>query len=330
MGGVEDVVVAVDLGGTSLLCGAANGECEVVEYTERPSLAHLECDRVIANLKDAIADLIARLDADKYKPKAISIGVPGFVDIDCGIVRKAANLPYMTDVPLAGILGEAFGIPVYLGHDIDLATLGEAYYGAGKGTSHLICITVGTGIGMGMMFEGSLYRGWNDGAGNLGHMVVDRNVLPSRIPDEGIIENLASGPSIRTKAVAALKRGSPGGVIGELCGGKPEKVDTPMVFEAARMGDELSLDVIRETAGVLGIGIANVINLLSPEKIVIGGGVAQAGGIFLEAVVAEAKKHVYSYPDIESRVVQSLLGDKAALVGAAHIVWKRLRAGDAD
>lgn len=316
----DKYVIAVDMGGTNLKCAVVDKDCRIVKSLTRPSKAHLKSDKVIKNIVKSINEITRNFGQGTGGIVGMGIGLPGYVNAEAGVLHKAANLPNMKDVPLAGILKKKFNVPVFIGHDIDMATLAEAHFGAGQGKKHVVCITIGTGIGMGMIFNGRLYRGSNDGAGNLGHMVVEKDVHASQIQNKAILEKIAAGPAIREKAVEYINKGNES-VLKEMCGGDLEKIDARMVFQAAGDGDELCKRIVNETTQVLGIGIANVINMLSPEIIIIGGGVALAGDLLFRAVINSVKKYVYNFPDVESRIVPSQLGDSAILIGTAYTVW---------
>ena len=315
----DTYVIAIDLGGTNLQCAVMDRNCNIVKQTTRPALADSETEKIIANIENAITETMAQSGLDISDIYGIGIGAPGIVDTESGIIHRAVNFLCFKDVPMAKQLGEKFGITVILGHDIDMAALAEQHYGAGRGKEHIVCITIGTGIGMGMILNGKMYRGSNNGAGNLGHMILDKDLPPLQAKDN-VLEKTAAAPAIRTKAIESIRSGRMTKLM-DMCGGNPENIDTCMVFRAACEGDELSIMLVEKTAKVLGICIANVINLLSPEVVIIGGGVALAGEILFKTVNKYLRDYVYSFPNIEINIVPSPLGNNAILIGAAHTVW---------
>ena len=314
----REYVVAVDLGGTNLACAIMDRGCNVVRRTIGPTRSDLGKEHVIDRIEEEIVRLSGQ---DPGRPAGIGIGAPGIVYSDKGIIYRAANLPDWQDVPLAQILYGRLSLPVFLRHDVDAAVLAEKYYGAGRGKDHVVCLTIGTGIGMGMILNGQLYCGAKAGAGNLGHMIMDRDVSPASDRDEGHLESLTAGPAIRTRAIEAIRQGH-GSVLSDLCQGDLEKIDARMVFEAARTGDEVSLRIVHEMTRLLGIGIANIINLLNPEIVIVGGSIALAGEILFSSLVESVRAHVCSFLRADVQIVPAQLGDDAVLVGAAHTVWQ--------
>ena len=313
-------VIAVDLGGTNLLCAAMGLGGEIRHRTVRPAGAHLPPDGVVENAAEAIAETMAQ---DGTKIKAIGIGLPGIVYAEEGVWHNAANFPECRDLPLAARISEKFGLPTFLGHDVDLAALAEMHYGAGRGYKHLVCMTVGTGIGVGMILNGQPYTGSGYGAGNLGHMVVDQNVPADRLTEDGTLEKLSAAPAIRARAIEAV-RGGAHSTLADQCNGDLGAIDAQMVFEAAEGGDVLCRGIIEEALRVLSIGIANLHNLLSPEVIIIGGGLAQAGEPFFRRITETVDRYVYHYPDLKLNIVPAQMGEDAVLGGAARLAWEQV------
>ena len=316
-------VIAVDMGGTKLRCAVTDSSCSIISNSQRPSKADRCPDEIMSNLEGAIWGIMDQAGLKKESVSGIGIGLPGIVNTETGILHSAANFPLMKDFPLKKRVEERFHLPVILGHDVDMAVLAEAHYGAGRGKQHIVLITIGTGIGMGMILNGMLYRGSHDSAGNLGHMVLEHNGSTSSIMTSRILEKGISGPAIRAQALASIGKGM-GSLLEDYCGGDWEKIDARMVFEAAEEGDELSLIVVKKAVYKLGIGVANVINLLSPEVVIIGGGVSLAGELLIQDLIETVRKHVYSFPDIESRIVLSETGEDPVIIGAAHTALKSI------
>ena len=172
MSSEKQYALAVDLGGTNLVCAIADRDCNIVRRTVNSACADLESERIIANMEKNIADLIHR-SGEVGSLAGIGVGAPGIVYPDQGLIHRAANFPRWQDVPLARLLEERFSLPVFVRHDVDMAALAEQRYGAGQGRDHVVCLTIGTGIGVGLIFNGQLYRGAGSGAGNFGHMIID-------------------------------------------------------------------------------------------------------------------------------------------------------------
>ena len=316
-------VIAVDMGGTTLKCAVVDASCSIISSSQRPSTADRSPEEIMSNLEGAICDIMDQAWLKKESVSGIGIGLPGIVNTETGILHSAANFPQVKDFPLKKRIEERFHLPVFLGHDVDMAVLAEAHYGAGRNKQHIVLITIGTGIGMGMILNGKLYHGSHNGAGNFGHMVLEYNGSSSGIMTSGILEKAVSGPAIRAQAIASVRKGN-SSLLDDYCGGDWEKIDARMVFRAAAEGDELSLIVVKEAVNKLGIGVANVINLLSPEVVIIGGGVSLAGELLIQELVEAVRKNVYCFPDIESRIVLSESGADSVIIGTAHTVLKSI------
>jgi len=321
----DDVyVIGIDLGGTSLHCAVLDQGCKILCRTTRPARADLPAGGLVDNIAGAIAETIEQFHDDGTKIKAIGIGLPGIVYSERGVLHRAANFPKCHDLALAAQVSETAGRPTFLGHDVDLAALAEMHYGAGRGKKHIICLTVGTGIGAGMIFNRQPYTGHKHGAGNLGHMVVDKHVPVDRVAEDAIVERLSAAPAIRARAIQAIRDGAESSLT-ERCRGDLEAIDTRMVFDAAEVGDAVSCEIVGEALRVLGIAIANAYNLLSPEVIIIGGGMAQAGEPFFRKITEVADQYVYHYPDMELNIVPAEVGDNAVLLGAGRLAWDELQ-----
>lgn len=319
----KNCVIAVDLGGTNLVCAIVDRGCTLIERTVSPARADLGSDQAVAHIGEKIVGIARLSGRDIHGFAGIGMGAPGIVSTEDGMIRRAANFPNWQDLPLAQALNERFSVPVCVHHDVDMAVLAEKHYGAGQGRDHILCLTIGTGIGMGMMLNGQLYSGAKAGAGNFGHMIIDRQLSPAGDKTEDHLESLTAGPAIRRQAMEALRQGQRS-VLSDLCEGDPENIDTRMVFDAARAGDTVSLRIVREMAWLLGIGIANAIDLLSPEIVIIGGSIALAGEVLFAPLIESVRAYVCPFLRADVNIVPAQLGDNAVLIGAAHTVWQSL------
>ena len=317
----EKYAIAVDLGGTNLACALVDRDNRLIEQKVGPAHAREKSAQIIANLEEAIADLIDRAGHPIERLAGIGVGAPGIVCADRGLIHRAANFPDWQDIPLARILSERFSLPVFVRHDVDMAILAEKHYGAGRGKDHIVCLTIGTGIGMGVILNGELYSGARAGAGNFGHLILDHNAPATDCQKRGYLESRAAGPAIRARAVEALQQGS-GTLLRDWCGGEVERIDTRMVFDAARAGDALSAQIVGRAAHLLGLAIANVVNLLDPEIVIIGGSIALAGEILFAPLIETVRAYVCPSLIGEVDIVPAQLGDRAGLIGAAHTVWQ--------
>jgi N-acetylglucosamine repressor len=247
----------------------------------------------------------------------VGICVPALIDVEGQMIVKAINLGW-ENVPLRALVEQQLSMPVYL-MDVSVAmAVAETYFGAGRGVENLICINVGTGVGSGIVIGGRLYRGVDGAAGEIGHTTVDDDGPQCRCGNYGCLERLVASPAIVERAIKGLKQGAITSVR-ELVTGKLEGVTVQVVAEAARSGDEFARGILAETGRYLGVGIANVVNLLNPEMVIVGGSVAElAGDLILEPMRQAVKVRAF---EVHSRRVRIA----PAAIGAA--TWAMIQAG---
>jgi glucokinase len=254
-------------------------------------------------------------------PAAIGVSFGGPVDFSTGTVRLSHHVPGWENVPLKQVLEEAFGAPACIDNDANVAALGEHRFGAGRGSSSLMYITVSTGVGGGWILNDKPWRGAQGMAGEIGHTVVDPSGPACLCGNQGCVERLASGPfmaeNARERLLAEPERGA---VLRDLIGGDLDSLTAQQLSQAAEAGDELSWDVLQEGAWALGVGIGNAANLINPELFVLGGGVTKSGERYWQAVRQAARET--ALPEIELRIVPAELGDDAPLWGAVALAME--------
>ena len=309
--------IGVDVGGTNIKIALVDTQGNISYSNSLPTRAEMGYEYTIANMKQAIADLMKETKTTKDNIEGIGFGFPGQIDYKNGIVRLAPNIPGWVNVPISEVMEKEFGIPTRVDNDVRCATLGELNFGAGKGCDNLVCITVGTGIGSGLVINGKLVRGASNAAGELGHIKLQMNGGPlCGCGDFGCLEAFASGPSIVAMAEEYIK------------GGKSTKYRelanpdiTPyIVSEAAKQGDAVAQRIFAIVGEYIGIGLASVVNLLNPEKIIIGGGVADAGDILLNPIKEEINKRAMSISASAVEIVPAQLGNTAGVIGASMLI----------
>ena len=314
--------IGVDLGGTKMLVGVVDEDCKVL-YESRESSAGQTEDQLLDLAEREIRDALeARPDA-----AAVGLGIPCTIDRERGVAVLAVNLP-ITDVPIRDILSERIGLPVYLDNDANVAMLAEHLYGAARGTRNALMLTIGTGIGGGILIDGDIYRGANGGAAELGHTVIDINgpKCQGACPNHGCIEAVASGTALGREGRAAAER-EPHSALGRLLEKKLE-VDGKAVTTAAIAGDEVAAGVVELIGGRLGVALANFANAFEPEVIVIGGGVIAAGDLLLEP--ARRELFARALPPMNGTPVSAAaLGSDAGMIGAAAMARREL-GGEVD
>ncbi|MCC7208735.1 MAG: ROK family protein [Anaerolineae bacterium] len=320
---MADVIIGVDIGGTSVVAAVvAAADGRVLSRDTMPT----EAQRGPEDGMRRIGDLIARVAAQAGLPVdhalGIGIGCTGPIDSVRGRIQNPYTLPTWDDMPVVDALVERFGRPALLLHDCAVAALGEQWVGAGQGARHLLYITVGTGIGGGIIVGGRLYRGVGLLAGEVGHQVIDLNGPACYCGARGCWEMLAAAPALSKLAAG---RAEPDGLMLRLAGGDREKITPRIVSEAAAQGDAVAKALWEQEARYLGIGVANLMNVLAPEVVVMGGGIMQGweslAPVFLETIRARGAM----VPFDQIRVVPAGLGLNAGVIGAARGLAAHLR-----
>ena len=306
--------VGVDVGGTNVKIALVTDEGKIVYSNTVPTRAEMGYEYTISNIKQAIYDLMKETKTTNNDIGAIGFGFPGQIDCENGVVRLLPNIPGWVNVPIAQMMQDEFNIPTRVDNDVRCAALGELKFGAGKGCQNLVCITVGTGIGSGLIINGKLVRGASNAAGEIGHIKLTIKDGPRcGCGDTGCLEAYASGPSIVAMAENYI------------LGGKSTKfrelanpdISPYIVAEAAKQGDNVALRIFKIMGEYIGIGLSSVVNLLNPEKIIIGGGVADAGDILLQPIKDTIKNRAMKISADAVEVVPAQLGNTAGVIGAS-------------
>ena len=304
------LTVGVDLGGTKCLGVVADRTGAVVDELRVPTPKGKEA--TVAVLGDVAAELLGRHPG----AGAVGVGVPGLVDA-AGTLRFAPNLPGVNELPLAAPLAARLGVPVVVDNDASCAGWGEREAGAGKGRDHVVLVTLGTGIGGGIVLGGRLFRGHHGFAGEIGHMVVDPNGPRCPCGPRGCWERFASGSGLGRLAQEVAVSGRAARVV-TLAGGDPELVKGEHVTAAAAEGDAEAVEVMAEFGWWVALGLANLANVFDPEMFVLGGGLVEAGDVLLAPVrtafheLLEGAEH---RPPIG--IAPAALGEHAGAIGAA-------------
>ena len=310
--------IGIDVGGTNVKIALVNDEGKILYSNSVPTRAEMGYEYTVNNIKQAIYDLLKETKLESKDIQGIGFGFPGQVDYKAGIVRNAPNIPGWVEIPIAKIFEDEFHIPTRVDNDVRCAALGELNYGAGKGCENLICITVGTGIGSGLVVNGKLVRGASNAAGEIGHIKLQMNGGPiCGCGDTGCLEAFASGPAIVALAEDYIKGGK-STKYRELANGAP--ITPYIVCEAVKAGDPVAQRIFTIIGEYIGIGMASVVNLLNPEKIIIGGGVADAGEYLLNPLSETLKKRAMKIAGETVKIVHAELGNTAGVIGASLLI----------
>jgi glucokinase len=312
-------VVGVDMGGTKLLAGAIDAQLNVHHRAHRV-LADLDQDGVLDTAVEAVREV---REATEGAVRAAGFGIPCTIDRTRGVAVQAVNLP-LADVAFGDVMADRLDLPAFFDNDANLATLAEHRAGAAREASHAVMLTVGTGIGGGLVLHGRLYRGWLGAGAELGHTVVDMDGPPCQgnCPNRGCLEAIASGTALEREARAAAQA-RPESQLGRLHGAGRELTGA-LVTELAHDGDLLARDVVALIGRRLGVGIASFVNAFNPEVVVMGGGVMGAGELLLAPARAEVAARALPPGRDVVRIVAARLGPEAGMVGAGVMAWDEL------
>ena len=313
--------VGVDLGGTKILVGVV-GEDRKVLYEDQEQVAGQGQDELLATLEREVREALeARPDV-----AAVGLGIPCTIDRERGVAISAVNLP-IHNVPIRDRMRERLGIPVFVDNDANVAALAEHRFGAAKGTTDAVMLTIGTGIGGGVIIDGEVYRGATGAASEPGHMVIDFDGPPCQgnCPNHGCLETFASGTALGREgreAAEANPESALGSVLAE--GGV---IDGKAVTDAANDGDPVAVAVVEESGRRLGAGLSGLANIFEPEVIVIGGGVTKVIGELMVAPAREELRARALPPMNKTPVRMAELGTEAGMVGAAEMARLELEQG---
>jgi glucokinase len=309
-------VIALDLGGTKLAAGIVTDTYEITARQYLPTQADKGVESVVEQIISAITWLCDYQAVDCSCLSVISIAACGSVDMRRGIIVFSPNLPGWRNIPLVDLVQERLGVRVTLINDANAAALGEYHLGAGRGIVNLLYLSLGTGIGGAIIIDGNLYTGASGGAGETGHMTINTEGPICSCGNRGCLETLASGTAITREAVERLKCGERSSLT-EVVGGDLKGITAEKVALAASRGDPLASDVIHQAAYYLGMGMVNLVNLLNPDIIVVGGGVADMGELLLGPARKLVREKAFpGLADVVS-IVRGQLGDDAGILGAA-------------
>ena len=311
-------LIGIDIGGTNLVVGAVSedGACVrglLSEPTGVPDGPDAVISRIITMAQSVIQS--TRKEDPAAELLGVGIGSPGPLDRKQGLVIFTPNLRWK-NMPLRDRIGDALALPASLDNDANCAMLGEHWVGAAKGAENAVCFTIGTGIGGGIVIGGQLVHGASDAAAEIGHITIEVNGRRCGCGNDGCLEAYASGPAIARRAVEAIEAGAMSG-IPSLVGGELGQITAQTVFAAVAAGDALADELVRDTARYLGVGIANLLNILNPEFVVVCGGVTQAGDHLFTPLRREVARRAFKPAVDACRILPGALPGTAGVVGAA-------------
>jgi glucokinase len=312
-----NLVFAVDLGGTHLRAATVDENGEMHFRLKQSTPVTNDPQEIVDALVAAARESDKGAEANGFSVSSISIVIPGVVNVARGEVVKTPNIPCLDSFPLSAALTDALRRPVILENDANAAAVGELWQGAARGRRTIVCVTLGTGVGGGIILDGKLWHGVNDSAAEIGHMCLEpSSEIVCGCGSRGCLEVFASATAIVRMAREGLLR-HPTSVLNST-----EDLTAERIFTAGKNGDAVAIEVFHRMGEYLGIGLANLVNILNPEMIVIGGGVADAWELFAERMRQQVDQHAFPLPAAEVKIVAAECGDDAGLLGAARLAFR--------
>ena len=312
-------VIGVDIGGTNLKVGAVSAAGELLFRTEVPSGVKEGKDATLKKILNTIEEVRHRIKGKRLA--GIGMGVPGIIDMETGTIIQSPNLNGWAGFKIKDTLADKLAWPIYIENDANAFTLGEGWVGAASGIKNFCGLTLGTGVGGGIVLDGNMWRGVNGTAGEAGHITVEPDGVPCGCGAKGCLERYVSA----TGLVRMAREGKDDKIAGPLlnkCGGI-DGISAMTIASLAREGDPFCMELFRRLARYLGIGMADIVNLLNIEMIVIGGGLSNASDLFLGLARDEMLKRSFKVAGQHVTVVSSKLGDDGGIIGAAFIALTR-------
>ena len=318
----QKYIVGVDLGGPSIKVGVVPYDGgRVLGMRSMPTNsdhgAKFVVDRMVEMIRGSMQDAAREENIPDEGFIGIGLGSPGPLDRKTGTVIETPNLGWR-NFPLRDLISNSIGLEAELDNDANCATIGEWWMGAGQGVQTLIGVTLGTGIGGGIVLDGRVFHGAADVAGEIGHMTIDSTGRKCKCGNYGCLEAYASGPAIAARAIEGLETGDTS-LLPSLVNDDLSRITAETVYEAIVAGDLYAKEVMRETAKFLGAGLATLINILNPGMVVISGGVTRAGEHLFEPLRAQIRRRAFRHAEQRCQIVSTTLEGKAGVIGAAYM-----------
>lgn len=321
----DDAVLGIDLGGTKILALAARPDGTTLASAVAESPSRESAERIISAMAETARTAMANAGLDASSIGAAGVAAAGAIDARAGTIVHSPHLAAMDNTPVASMLRQRLGMEVAIGNDANLAALGEQRYGAGKGVQDLVFLTISTGIGGGIIIDGKLFTGSAGYAGEVGHMTVDAHGPYGASTTPGAWESLCSGTALARIAAERITAGERSSMSSALHDTNQEGLTARDVFAACRSGDTLAQSIVADAIVFLGAGLTSIVNLLNPEKIIIGGGLSNEWDAYIAPAVALMREQSFAGIGRLTPVVQPSLGVEAGALGAVALASDALR-----
>lgn len=317
-----EFTIGIDLGGTNIKGGVCDAQARLTTTHSVPTEAEQGFDHVFDRMQQLVRELLERAQLSKNRIAGVGLGTPGPLSAEEGIVHNAPNLPGWVEVPLRRMFSEAIKMPVALENDANAAAYGEFLVGAGRAVRSMVMLTLGTGVGGGIVVDSHIWRGADDTAGELGHTILLPNGRPCPCGQRGCLERYASANAVGERFSEALAAGEQSSIANEK-GGRPTAVD---VERGKGAGDPLATRIWDETCFYLALGCINVERLICPELIVLAGGLIKAGDSLLTPVREHFYRNRWNLTKPALQINFAELGTDAGVIGAASLARERIKA----
>ncbi|KXG74118.1 ROK family protein [Thermotalea metallivorans] len=310
--------IGVDLGGTTIKVGVVNGEGRILYQNARPTYAGRDYPLIIQDMIEQIEDAMDWAGVGLEAVKSIGIGVPGLAEVQTGNVIYCTNLSWF-NIPLGREISQHFGKPVFVENDATVAALAEYVAGSTKGLKNSVFITLGTGVGGGVIINHKIYSGSHGAGSEIGHMIVGENFYNCNCGANGCLETFASATGLIKYVRKRLAERDVATNILRMANGRLEDIDAKIIFDGAKGGDALAQEAVHRMVKYLAIGIINIFNILDPERIAIGGGVSKVGDYLIDLLNQEVSKMTFCKEVTYGDIVLAELGNDAGIIGAAFL-----------
>jgi len=317
-------IIGIDLGGTNIKGAIFNSKFQTVRETSILTEASEGPVHVLNRIKEMIEDLISHAGISLNSIHCMGMGIPGLLDPNEGLSIFSPNFPGWENIHIVDRMKKHFNFPVFIDNDVRVNLYGEWKYGAGIGYKNIVLITLGTGLGSGIVNDGKVVYGTTFSAGEIGHMNMYRNGRPCRCGSSGCLGRYVSAIGMVNTFKEKLQEGRTS-IVQNWINDNHDQIEAFMISEAYDQGDSLAIEVLNETGTLLGFGLANVINLFNPEVVIVGGGMSAAGDRLLNPVRLAVNKHTLKLSGHACSVIQANLGSRAGMVGAAVYAYEKMQ-----
>ncbi|WP_085991904.1 ROK family glucokinase [Oceanobacillus senegalensis] len=318
---MNKVIIGADIGGTTIKLGFINMEGDILHKWQIPTKTANNGASIITDIWESVLTNLSEQNLRKEAVLGIGIGAPGFINSETGLVYEAINIGWK-NVDLAKELQNMSGLPVFVQNDANIAALGENWIGAGNHSFNMIAVTLGTGVGGGVIVNGSILNGENGMAGEIGHIKVDPNGIPCNCGGIGCLETICSATGIARQGMDAVTLNTRSNLASYY--NKTGNISAKDILELAKSGDETCLHIVQHTTNILGMALANMASLNNPSKIIIGGGVSKAGTFLLDYITDSFKRHAIPKISETCEIKLAQLGNDAGMIGGAYLVKKNV------